>query len=43
MTPLRQRLIDEMTLRRLGARAVESYIRTVVQLSAQFGRSAQRL
>ena len=39
VSPLRQRMIEDMTLRKLGARTQISYIRAVVKLTRYLGRS----
>lgn len=39
MSELRNRMIQEMELRRLSANTQEAYLRAVKQLAAHFGRS----
>ena len=39
ISPLRQRMIDDMTMRRLGAKTQTSYLRHVSELSKYLGRS----
>jgi site-specific recombinase XerD len=39
MTPLRRRLIDDMTLRNLAPKTIEAYVRYVKYLADHFGRS----
>ena len=39
MSPLRRRMIEDMTIRKLAPRTQEGYIRTVKELSAFLGRS----
>jgi integrase/recombinase XerD len=43
MTPLRQRLLDEMALRNYSPRTVEAYLAAVVRLSRHFNCSPDRL
>lgn len=43
MTPLRQRLLDEMALRNYSPRTVEAYLAAVVRLSRHFNRSPDQL
>ena len=43
ISPLRQRMIDDMTMRNLSANTQETYIRSVAQLSAFHGRSPDQL
>jgi hypothetical protein len=42
-SPLRQRMIDDMTMRNLSANAQETYIRSVAQFSAFHRRSPDKL
>jgi integrase/recombinase XerD len=39
ITPLRQRMIEDMTVRKLGAATQRTYIRAVTTLSEFLGRS----
>jgi Phage integrase, N-terminal SAM-like domain len=43
MTPLRQRMIREMELRRFAQRTVESYLAAVIALAAFFRCSPDKL
>jgi site-specific recombinase XerD len=43
VTPLRTRMIEEMTARGLAARTVETYVRFVAQLAAHYRRSPAEL
>ena len=43
MTPLRQRMIDEMTLRGMSPRTHESYIGAVYGLARHYKRSPDQL
>ena len=43
MTPLRQRLIEDMQLRNLAPDTIEGYVRYVAQFAKFFGRSPERL
>lgn len=43
MTPLRRRMIDDMTLRNLSPHTVEAYVRAVAQFAKHFGRSPELL
>jgi len=43
MTPLRQRMLEDMQLRGLAARTQESYLREVRQLAQHYGKSPDRL
>jgi hypothetical protein len=43
MTPLRQRMIDDMTMRNLSPSTHETYIRAVAQFSAFHRRSPDKL
>lgn len=43
MTPLRQRMIEDMTLRNLAPSTRASYVRYVAQLAKYFGRSPEHL
>jgi len=43
MSPLRQRLIEDLQLAGLAQRTVDSYTSVVVRLSRHFGRSSDQL
>lgn len=43
MTPLRQRLIDDLLLRNYSARTVEAYVAGVARFAKHFGRSPEAL
>lgn len=43
VSPLRQRMIDDMTIRRLAPRTQAAYLRAVSSFSRHFGRSPDRL
>ena len=43
MTPLRQRMLEDMQLRGLAARTQESYLAAVRQLATHFGRSPDQI
>jgi integrase/recombinase XerD len=43
ISPLRQRMIDDMTMRNLSANTQETYIRSVAQFSAFHRRSPDKL
>jgi len=43
MTPLRQRMIDDMRLRGLSARTQEAYVQTVRQLAKHYGEPPDRI
>lgn len=43
MTPLRRRMIDDMTLRSLSPHTVEAYVRAVAHFARHFGRSPEQL
>jgi integrase/recombinase XerD len=43
MTPLRQRMIEDMKIRRLAASTQRNYIRSVERFAQHFGRSPERL
>lgn len=43
MTPLRQRLIEDLQLRNLSPRTIECYVRHVKRFAAHFGRSPELL
>ena len=43
MTPLRQRLIDDLCLRNYSPRTVETYVGCLVRFSRHFGRSPDAL
>ena len=43
MTPLRQKMIEDMQLRGLSARTQETYVRVVRQLAAYYGKSPDQL
>ena len=43
MTPLRQKMIDDMQLRGLSERTRDSYVRAVSQLAEHYGKSPERI
>ena len=43
MTPLRRRMIEDLTLRGYAERTVEAYVRAVAQLAAFYDRSPDQL
>jgi integrase/recombinase XerD len=43
MTPLRQKMIEDMQLRGLSARTRDSYVRVVRQLAEYYGKSPERI
>jgi site-specific recombinase XerD len=43
MTPLRQRMLDDMKIRTLAERTWESYIAQVAQFAKHFGKSPELL
>ena len=43
MTPLRRRMIDDMTLRNFAPNSIETYVRCVARLAHHFHRSPDRL
>jgi len=43
MTPLRQRMIEDMTLRGFSARTKDSYVRSVAQLAQHYRQSPDRI
>ncbi len=43
MTPLRQRMIEDMRIRNLSPRTIHCYVRQVARFAEHFGRSPQRL
>ena len=43
MTPLRQRLLDDLRLRNYAPRTADAYVAAVVRLARHFGRSPDRL
>jgi integrase/recombinase XerD len=43
MSPLRHRMIEDMTIRNLSPETQQSYVRAVAKFSAHFGRSPARL
>ena len=43
MTPLRQRLIEDLKLRNLSPRTIECYVRHVKRFAEHFGRSPELL
>src|SRR5712671_4934724 len=42
MSPLRRRMIEDMTIRRLSPKTQQSYIRTIKSLAAFLGRSPDK-
>ena len=42
ISPLRQRMIDDMTMRRLSAKMQTSYLRHVIELNQFLGHSPHR-
>ena len=43
MTPLRQRMIEDMKIRNLADRTIEAYVSMVARFAKHFGRSPERL
>ena len=43
MTPLRRRMIDDMTLRNFTPKTIQAYVRCVARFARYFGRSPERL
>ena len=43
MTPLRQRMINDMTVRGLASTTIASYLRSVTRLARHYGRSPDRI
>jgi integrase/recombinase XerD len=43
MSPLRRRMIEDMTIRNLAPATQQSYVRAVAKFSRHFGRSPARL
>ncbi|MCH8150129.1 MAG: phage integrase N-terminal SAM-like domain-containing protein [Planctomycetes bacterium] len=43
MTPLRQRMIEDMQLRNFSPHTQEAYVRAVAKFAKHFGRSPDRL
>ena len=43
MTPLRRRMVDDMTLRNFAPRSIQAYVRYVAAFAAHFGCSPDRL
>lgn len=43
VTPLRQRMIDDMTVRNLSSRTIETYIEQVAKFAKYFGKSPELL
>jgi integrase/recombinase XerD len=43
MTPLRQRMIEDMNLRNLAPRTVQVYVERVAKFAQHFGKSADKL
>ena len=43
ISPLRQRMLEDMTIRRLAPRTQADYLSAVSRFSRHFGRSADRL
>ena len=43
MTPLRQRLIDDLRLRNYSPRTVDAYVAGVAKFAAHFGRPPDQL
>ena len=43
MTPLRRRMIDDMTLRNFTPNTIEAYVRCVARFARHFDRSPERL
>jgi len=43
MTPLRQRMVEDMQLRGLSEKTQDAYVRAVRQLAEHYGRSPDRI
>jgi integrase/recombinase XerD len=43
MTPLRRRMIEDMTIRNLRVKTIEDYVRCVARYARHFGRSPEQL
>ena len=43
MTPLRRRMIDDMTLRNLAPRTIQAYVERVADFARHFGTSPEHL
>jgi hypothetical protein len=43
MTPLRQRMVEDMRVRNMSPHTIDSYVRRVRQFAKHFGRSPEKL